>query len=36
VSELRDYVFDEVQRLTRRQQAPTVRRDNLEYDFPLF
>jgi uncharacterized caspase-like protein len=36
VSELRDYVLDEVQRLTRRRQAPTVRRDNLEYDFPLF
>lgn len=36
VSELRDYVFARVARLTRGVQAPTVRRENPDWDFPLW
>ncbi len=35
VSELRADVLQEVQRLTRGQQRPKVRSDNIEYDFPV-
>ena len=35
VSVLRDFVRQEVQRLTHGQQAPTARRDNLEVDFTV-
>jgi uncharacterized caspase-like protein len=35
VSELRDYIMDEVRRLTRDLQSPTVRTENLEFDYTL-
>ncbi len=35
VSELRDYVMDEVRRLTHDRQSPTVRQENLEFDYTL-
>ncbi len=36
VSELRGYVLQQVQRCTNGAQVPTVRADNIEYDFPVF
>jgi WD40 repeat protein len=36
VSELRDYVFDRVKKLTNGQQNPTSRRENLEFDFRVW
>ena len=36
VSELRNYVFDQVVELTNGQQHPTARRENLEYDFVVW
>ncbi|MFC2086111.1 caspase family protein [Bacteroidota bacterium] len=36
VSELRDYVFDSVKKLTNGMQNPTSRRENLEYDFKIW
>jgi Caspase domain len=35
VSELRDYITDEVRRLTRNRQSPTIRMENLEFDYTL-
>jgi uncharacterized caspase-like protein len=36
VSELQAYVIDQVRALTRGGQNPTVRRENLEYDFAVY
>jgi hypothetical protein len=36
VSELQAYVSNEVRKLTGRAQNPTVRRENLDYDFRLY
>ena len=36
VGELQTYVIDQVRKLTEGGQNPTVRRENLEYDFPVF
>jgi len=36
VSELRDYVFNQVSKLTSGKQNPTTRRDNLDYDFRVW
>ncbi len=36
VSELQSYVIDEVRRLTRGAQNPTVRRENLDFDFAVY
>lgn len=36
VTELQAYVIDEVRRLTRGAQNPTVRRENLDYDFAVY
>jgi WD40 repeat protein len=36
VSELESYVIDAVRTLTKGQQNPTVRRENLDYDFTVF
>lgn len=36
VSELQTYVIDEVRRLTRGAQNPTVRRENLDFDFTVY
>ena len=36
VSELRDYVTGKVQELTKNRQTPTVRRENLEFDFRVY
>lgn len=36
VSELRNYVFSRVKELTNGQQNPTVRQDNLEFDFKIW
>lgn len=36
VSELREYVVDEVQELTGGLQKPTIRQENIEYDFRIW
>ena len=36
VSEIRDYVFNSVSRLTYGRQNPTARRDNIEFDFTVW
>ncbi|XCN71863.1 MAG: caspase family protein [Candidatus Electrothrix aestuarii] len=36
VSELRNYVVDDVRSLTKEEQVPTMRKENLEFDFPIF
>jgi hypothetical protein len=36
VSELQAYVIDQVRTLTQGGQNPTVRRENLEYDFAVY
>ena len=36
VTELQDYVIDQVQMLTEGGQNPTVRRENLENDFVVW
>ena len=36
VSELQAYVIDQVRKLTEGGQNPTVRRENLEYDFAVY
>lgn len=36
VSELQGYVIDQVRKLTEGGQNPTVRRENLEYDFAVY
>jgi len=36
VSELEAYVIDKVRTLTEGKQNPTVRRENLDYDFPVY
>ncbi|MEO5954167.1 MAG: caspase family protein [Nitrospiraceae bacterium] len=36
VSELQSYVIDQVRKLTEGGQNPTVRRENLEYDFAVY
>ena len=36
ISELRDFVVEKVQKLTKGRQNPTFRRENLEQDFVLY
>jgi hypothetical protein len=36
VSELQGYVIEQVRKLTEGGQNPTVRRENLDYDFAVF
>lgn len=36
VSELRNYVVDDVRSLTQEEQVPAMRKENLEFDFPVF
>ena len=36
VTEIRNYVSTEVERLTKGQQKPTSRRENLEFDFKVW
>ena len=36
VSELKDYVFERVKGKTENWQTPTVRRESLEFDFPVY
>jgi hypothetical protein len=36
VSELKEFVIKEVQRLTNGWQKPTSRRENLEFDFRVY